>query len=146
MGLRPLAATASLIGLTSAALLAYGGYGAWDAARVPPLRVETPDLALGNATAGTITAVEYVVVNDSSEPVRLLGGDAHCFANCCFGPKLTDLPTIPPGGRVSVPYEVSVRTPGETFAAESNLFLYWRDRLVPLHVTVSGMGVAAAAH
>jgi hypothetical protein len=143
MSLRSFSVAPWLIGLGSVALLGFAGYSAWDATRAPAVRVEVPDLVMDGASVGANT-VEYVLVNDSSEPVQLLGGDAHCFAGCCYGPKLDDLPTIPPGGRAVVPYEVNVRQAGEPFAAESTLFLLWRGRLEKLKVTVSGTAAAAS--
>lgn len=132
------------VGLISAALVANAGFECWHASNSFGIRVEVADCAVHAASPGQANSVEYVLINDGSDPVRLLGGDARCFANCCFGPKLDDLPTIPPGGQASVPYELFVRTPGEPFAAESTLFLQCHGQVISLRVTVSGTALVAA--
>lgn len=145
MALRAANLLAWLIGLSSVALLAYAGYTAWEASRPADLSVEIPDLVVETANVGSPTAVEYTVINNGPDSVRVLGGDAHCFANCCFGPKLDTLPTIPPGGRAAIPYELFVHRAGEKFDAESTLFLYWRGRLEKIKVTVTGTVSASSA-
>lgn len=144
MSARRLFAIPWLIGFTSTVFLLYAGYTAWDSHRLPPVHVITPDLVVDNATVGK-NVVEYVVVNEGSEPVHLLGGDARCVAGCCFGPVFQDLPIIMPGSRVAVPYEMHVRAAGEPFAAESTLFLDWRGQMIRLKVTVSGTATGGTA-
>jgi hypothetical protein len=144
MSVHPLSVVSWLVGLASVALLGYAGYTSWDSSRIPAVHVENADLVVNTAMVGDNT-IEYVVVNDGSEPIQLLGGDARCFAGCCFGPMLQELPSIPPGGRVTVPYELSVKKAGEPFSAESTLFLHWRGRVVPMKVSVSGTATPSSA-
>jgi hypothetical protein len=144
MIVRSLAVASWVISCASVVLLAYVGYTSWKDSRMPPVRVEVADLVLDNATAG-INTIEYVVVNDGSEPIQLLGGDGHCVAGCCFGPNLEKMPAMLPTGRTAVAYEINVRELGEPFSAESTLFLLWRGRMVPLKVSITGTASSGSA-
>jgi hypothetical protein len=52
--------------------------------------------------------------------------------------KLTDLPTILPSGRATVPHVVSPRIAGDSLSAQSKIYLEWRGRLIEVPVTVAG--------
>jgi len=64
------------LALSVAVCVALAGYGHWQANRDPDLRVEVPDIDVGNVQAEAERLVEYVVVNRERDPVRLVGTES----------------------------------------------------------------------